>query len=155
MGAVYFYHLTRQSVETALHKLLEKALEQGWRIEVRIPDESRLSWFDEKLWLGREENFLPHGIAGGEYDGLQPILLCTDPTENVQCVMSVEGAAISSEEIFQKERVCILFDGNNLEERDKARLQWKAVVKAGCAAKYWSEESGHWQKNTEVNIPLD
>ena len=147
MGAVYFYHLTRQSVETALPKLLDKALNQGWRIEVRVPDASRLSWFDEKLWLGPEDTFLPHGTVGGKYDDLQPILLCTQATENVQCLMAVEGAEISPKEIFHNKRVCILFNGNNVEERNKARIQWKAVVEAGCEAQYWSEESGTWKKN--------
>ena len=154
MGAVYFYHLTRQSIETALLKLLEKALEQGWRVEVRMSNECRLSWLDEKLWLGPDETFLPHGIEGGEHDDLQPILLTTHPAKNVQCVMSVDGAEISPSEIFQKERVCILFDGNIPEEVDTARRTWKSLVEAGCEAKYWSEESGRWEKNAEVNTTL-
>ena len=155
MGSVYFYHLTRQSIETALYKLLEKALEKGWRIEVRMSDEFRLSWLDEKLWLGPDETFLPHGIAGSEYDSLQPILLTTHPAKNVQCVMAVEGAEISPLEISQKERVCILFNGNNAEELGKARQHWKSIVEAGCEAKYWSEESGSWQKSAEVNTKSD
>ncbi len=155
MGAAYFYHLTRQPLETALHRLLEKALEKGWRIEVRMPDLSRLSWLDEKLWLGPEEAFLPHGIAGGKNDNLQPILLCTQPAVNTQCVISVEGAEITTQEFIQKERVCILFNGNDPEDLDKARCQWKAVTEAGCEAQYWSEESGHWQKSAEANISID
>jgi DNA polymerase-3 subunit chi len=30
-----------------------------------------------------------------------------------------------------------------------ARVQWKALTGAGCAAQYWSEESGNWEKKAE------
>ena len=30
-----------------------------------------------------------------------------------------------------------------------ARGQWKALTGAGCAAEYWSEESGRWEKKAE------
>ncbi|MCW8843703.1 MAG: DNA polymerase III subunit chi, partial [Rhodobacteraceae bacterium] len=29
------------------------------------------------------------------------------------------------------------------------RGQWKSLTDAGCAAQYWSEESGRWEKKAE------
>ena len=151
MGAVYFYHLTRAPLEHTLPVLLGKAREAGWRIAVRGTDAGRMAWLDDRLWLGPEEGFLPHGLAGGPHDAAQPILLTTgaqaanDPT----CLMAVDGAEVAPEEVARLERVCILFDGNDDAALNRARGQWKALTDAGCAAQYWSEESGRWQKKAE------
>ena len=152
MGAVYFYHLTRQPLEHTLPVLLDKARQAGWRIAVRGTDPARLDWLDEKLWLGPEEGFLPHGRAGGPHDAAQPILLTTEAeaANDAVCVMSVDGAPVEADEVSAMERVCILFDGNDPEAVQHARGQWKALTEAGCAAQYWSEESGRWEKKAEA-----
>ncbi|WP_120501601.1 DNA polymerase III subunit chi [Roseovarius sp. EL26] len=151
MGAAYFYHLTRKPLEATLPLLLEKALGAGWRVAVRGTDAAHLKWLDEKLWLGPEEGFLPHGVSGGAHDADQPILLTTEAqaANAAQCVMSVDGAAITPEEVTALERVCILFDGNDPDALNAARAQWKALTGAGCSAQYWSEESGNWEKKAE------
>ncbi|MEO0567406.1 MAG: DNA polymerase III subunit chi [Pseudomonadota bacterium] len=153
MGAVYFYHLTRQPLERTLPMLLEKARGAGWRVLVRGTDKARLDWLDEKLWLGPEEGFLAHGRAGGPHDARQPVLL-TDSrgiaVNEAQCLMSVDGAEVTSEEVASFERACILFDGNDEAATAHARTQWKALTDAGCAAQYWSEESGRWEKKAEA-----
>lgn len=75
MGAAYFYHLTQKPLEATLPMLLGKALGAGWRVAVRGTDAARMEWLDQKLWLGAEEGFLPHGLAGGAHDAAQPVLL--------------------------------------------------------------------------------
>lgn len=150
MGAAYFYHLTRRPLEDTLPTLLEKALEAGWRVAVRGTSEERLNWLDEKLWLGRDDGFLPHGIAGGPHDALQPVLLTTEEAGNdPACLMAVDGAEISPAEVQSMERACVLFDGNDPAAVDHARAQWKALTDAGCSAQYWSEETGRWEKKAE------
>jgi DNA polymerase-3 subunit chi len=47
--------------------------------------------------------------------------------------------------------VCILFDGLDGEALSHARGQWKALTDAGCAARYWSEESGKWEEKATKN----
>ena len=151
MGAVYFYHLTRQPLEMVLPMLLEKSLAAGWRCAVRGVEVKRLEWLDEKLWLGQEDGFLPHGLAGGEHDAMQPVLLTIDPvaTNNPTAVLAIDGAEVTPEEVAPLERVSILFDGNDNAALARAREQWKALTEAGCAAQYWSQESGHWEKKAE------
>ena len=151
MGAAYFYHLTRRPVQDTLPTLLEKARGAGWRIAVRGRDPERLAWLDEVLWRGSDESFLAHGLAGGPHDALQPILLTTsaEAANRPTCVMSVDGAVVSPEEVATLERVCILFDGTDGEALQVARGQWKALTAAGCAAQYWSEDSGKWEKKAE------
>ncbi len=152
MGAVYFYHLTRQPLEHTLPVLLDKARQAGWKIAVRGTDPARLDWLDEKLWLGPEDRFLPHGRAGGPHDAMQPILLTSDmqTANDASCVMAVDGAAVDPDEVAALDRVCILFDGNDMEAVQHARGQWKALTGAECSAQYWSEESGRWEKKAEA-----
>ncbi|MEL7092463.1 MAG: DNA polymerase III subunit chi [Pseudomonadota bacterium] len=150
MGAAYFYHLTRRPLEETLTMLLGKARGAGWRVAVRGRDAARLSWLDEKLWLGPEEGFLPHGLAGGAQDADQPILLTTgDAGNDPQCLMTIDGADVSAEEVAAHDRVCVLFDGNDTDALAVARGQWKALTDAGASAQYWSEESGRWEKKAE------
>ncbi|MGR3548114.1 MAG: DNA polymerase III subunit chi [Roseovarius sp.] len=152
MGAVYFYHLTRQPLEATLPMLLEKSLGAGWRVAVRGRDAARLAWLDERLWLGPEDGFLPHGIAGGPHDADQPVLLTTQSAcpNGAVCVMAIDGAEVRAEEVQTLERVCILFDGNDDAAVQVARGQWKALTGAGCAAQYWSEAGGRWEKKAEA-----
>ncbi|NDV99506.1 DNA polymerase III subunit chi [Salipiger sp. PrR002] len=151
MGVAMFYHLTQRPLEETLPMLLEKSLAAGWRVAVRGVDPGRLDWLDERLWLGPEEGFLPHGRAGGAHDAQQPILLTerADLPNGASCLMSVDGAEVSAEEVAQMERVCILFDGMDERALTQARGQWRALTAAGCTAQYWSEESGRWEKKAE------
>lgn len=151
MGAAYFYHLTRAPLEQTLPTLLSKAREAGWRVVVRGTDKQRMKWLDDKLWLGADERFLPHGLAGGEFDADQPVLLTVsrDYPNGARCLMLIDGAEVAPEEVDAMERVCILFDGNESSAVQTARQQWQQLSAANCEAAYWSEESGRWEKRAE------
>ncbi len=151
MGAVYFYHLTHTPLEATLPMLLGKARQAGWRVAVRGTSADRLAWLDEKLWLGPEDQFSPHGLAGGPYDVQQPVLLTTtaDIPNGATCVMAIDGAEVTVDEVQALERVCILFDGNDPVAVEATRTQWRALTGSGCAAQYWSQESGSWAKKAE------
>ncbi len=146
MGVAFFYHLTRSPLEDTLPMLLAKARGVDWRVLVRGGSVERLKWLDEKLWLGPEDGFQAHGLSGGKFDAEQPILL-TQSDENPNgsaCLMCVDGAKVAAGEVEELERVCILFDGNDVAALEHARGQWKSLTDAGCAAQYWSQESGKW-----------
>ena len=150
MGEVFFYHLTSSGLEQTLTTLLGKSLEQGWRVAVRGRTDATLDRLDEQLWLRPEDSFLPHGRAGGTQDAMQPVLLTTGAAENdPTCLVSVEGADLSSDEVEQMTRSMILFDGNDPSATQTAREQWKSLTASGAKAKYWSEETGRWQMKAE------
>jgi DNA polymerase-3 subunit chi len=149
MGAVYFYHLTDSPLEATLPLLVSKARGAGWRILVRGCDEALLKRLDDVLWQGPEDQFLPHGRAGGAHDADQPVLLGDLPSDGFGCVMSVAGADVTADEVASLERTCILFDGHDGVALDYARGQWKALTDAGCAAQYWAQEDGRWTKKAE------
>lgn len=152
MGAVFFYHLTRNPLNETLGTLLEKSRAAGWRVEVRGRTAQLLEAMDASLW--NREGFLAHGVAGGPHDAQQPILLTTAAGGNdAQCLMAIDGADLTAPEINAAARACILFDGHDQEAVAHARTQWKALTDAGCQAQYWSEEAGHWQKKAEHPKP--
>lgn len=151
MGQALFYHLTRRPLEETLQSLLAKSLERGWRVVVRDSDPQRLEWLDQKLWLGPEEGFLPHGLAGGAHDADQPVLLTTgsERPNGATVLMAIGGAPVSADEVGALERVCILFDGHDDAAVQQARGQWKALTAGGATAQYWSEESGRWEMKAD------
>ena len=152
MGAAYFYHLTRRPLADTLMMLLSKSLENGWKVAVRGTDHAALEALDAALWLGPQDGFLPHGLAGGTQDADQPVLLTLshDAANAPQCVMSVHGADVSADEVTALDRVCILFDGNEEAALSIARAQWKTLKDASVSAQYWSAESGRWEKKAEI-----
>lgn len=151
MGTALFYHLTRSDSAATLPMLLSRALQSGWHVVVRGRDAGRLERLDAALWLGPEEGFLPHGLAGGAHDADQPVLLTTGTAipNGARCLMVIDGADVGAAECAGLDRVCILFDGNDAAAVQAARAQWKALTAAGTPAQYWSEESGRWEKKAE------
>ena len=149
MGAAYFYHLTDSPLEATLPMLVGKARGAGWRVLVRGTDDALLKRLDDVLWQGPEEQFTPHGLAGGPHDADQPVLLGDVSAAGFACAMSVGGADVSAEEVQAIERTCILFDGHDGAALQHARGQWKSLTDAGCAAQYWAQEGGRWAKKAE------
>lgn len=155
MSAAYFYHLTRRQLQTSLPELLSKALRQGWSIEVRTPNAEKAAWIDDMLWIHPEHDFLAHGIATGQgLDADHPILISNGPALGAprDCVICVEGAEVSESDIANSARTCIMFDGTSDPATQVARTQWKSLVDAGVAAKYFSEETGNWTLKFEKNV---
>ena len=130
--------------------LIGKCQAQGWRIELRGTDAARMARLDEALWQG--DGFLPHGLAGGPNDALQPVLLTVGGAGDAgkgagaDCLIALDGAAVDPAECAPAQRVCIVFDGNDPTALDTARGQWRSLTGAGVAAEYWSEEGGRWER---------
>ncbi len=151
MGAAYFYHLTESPLEATLPTLVEKSRAAGWRVLVRGREPGILQRLDQVLWEKPVDSFLPHGISGGSHDARQPVLLGVDlPAEGFDCLMSVGGAELTGAEVGLAERACILFDGADPDAVALARIQWKTLTAAGCAAQYWAQDGGRWTKKAEA-----
>ena len=147
MASALFYHLTRSGPAQLLPMLIGKSLQTGWRVELRGRDRARQVALDEALWQG--EGFLPHGLAGGPHDARQPALLTVEgqaAANAPRCLIALDGAEVSGAECAALERACIVFDGNDPEALERARVQWRALKEAGVAAEYWSEADGRWER---------
>lgn len=151
MAEVFFYHLTERPLEQAMPELLEKTLQRGWRALVRGTQEPRLARLDALLWTRRDEDFMPHGMAGGDHDAAQPILLTTGGANpnGADILMLVDGARVDLPEIDGFQRACVMFDGNDATQLDAARADWKLVADAGVNAQYWAQDGGRWVKKAQ------
>jgi len=147
MASALFYHLTRSGPAQLLPMLIGKSLQTGWRVELRGRDRARQAALDEALWQG--EGFLPHGLAGGPHDDRQPALLTVEGQaagNAPRCLIALDGAEVSGAECAALERACIVFDGNDPEALERARVQWRALKEAGVSSEYWSEADGRWER---------
>ncbi len=151
MGTAYFYHLMRRSVDAALTELLARSMHRNWRVQVRCGAAGRLEWWDQKLWLGPEDGFLAHGIAGGAHDAYQPVLLTTstDAPVDRSVLLAVDGARITAQDVATTERACLLFAAADEGAVQMARDQWRDLTTLGSAAQYWSDETGRWEMKAE------
>jgi DNA polymerase III subunit chi len=146
---IRFYHLERSYVEQALPALLDKAYGQGKPILLQSgSDEKRLEQLDELLWNCHATSFLPHDIAGGDYDSNQPILVSRDntkPANNAKVAILIDGSTRQDYENF--DLVCFMFYGANENEVLKARQDWKILKDKDFHLTYWQQaESGGWAK---------
>ena len=147
MTEVLFYHLENQPLERVLPVLLEKTLERGWKAVIETGSPERAEALDHVLWTYRDESFLPHGVAGGTTDVLQPVLITTEAgnpnSANVR--FFVDRAVPRSSEGY--ERIVYLFSGQDPEAVAEARIAWKALSTPDNAVTYWQQDpAGRWVK---------
>ncbi|HEY8596217.1 MAG TPA: DNA polymerase III subunit chi [Devosiaceae bacterium] len=146
MTQIWFYHLEQTTLEKVLPALLEKSLERGWRAVVEVGSTERAEALDTALWTFSDESFLPHALAGGEDDALQPVLLTTgsDNPNKAEVRFFVDGAVPRGGEPY--ERVVYIFDGHDPDSVGIAREAWKAL-RADNDITYWQrDERGRWVK---------
>lgn len=161
MAEAWFYHLTRSSLEATLPALLERTLARGLRAEVRLASRARAEWLDQRLWLGDDAGFLPHGLAGGAHDRDQPVLLSwqgqgTDGTDTVAAapppdfLFATDGVVVSPQEAAQRQRLCVIFNGADEAALQTARGLWKTMTEAAIPAVYWAQTDNGWSERLRV-----
>ena len=146
MAEVLFYHLERQPLESALPGLLQRSLDRGWRVVVKVGSEERLESLNAHLWSFDDASFLPHGAASDGNAADQPIWLTIgDDNPNGATVrFLVDGAEAA--DFSGYERVVFMFDAADQEAVTKARAAWKAAAGIHDAT-YWKQaEDGRWTK---------
>lgn len=144
MAEAVFYQLMGAAPETVLPQLLDRVLAQGWRVELRGPDRARMERIDLRLW-GPGEDFRPHGLMGGEHDARQPVLLTWGSgTGGRDCLVALDGAPVTLDEVRAAHRVCILFDGGDEAALGAARRLWRSLASAGLPARYFERADAGW-----------
>jgi DNA polymerase III subunit chi len=145
MSEVFFYHLTSTSVEAALPLLLEKVIERGLKALIISADEQKIKKLDAHLWSYDANAFLPHGFDNAEH---QPILLSdtSTPVNKADMIFLLYLQDIP-ENTHDFTRTCLLFSGQDPDELDHARSQWKAAKERGLNATYFQQtDTGGWVK---------
>ena len=148
MTEILFYHLQRLPIERVLPALLEKSLERGWRVVVQAASEERVEALDAHLWTFSDDGFLPHGTWRDAEAGQQPILLTVnDDNPNGATVRFLVDGAPMPADAAAYDRIVLIFDGEDPDAVDAARLRWSEAKQKGFDVTYWqSDEQGRWQR---------
>ena len=147
MSEVSFYHLTKQPLEKALPGLLERVVEAGHRILLRVGDTETARFLDDALWTYNEASFLPHGTSKAGHEKEQPIYI-THKTENpngADILVSINNADTADAKDYP--RTLYMFDGMSDEVMAGARERWKHMKSEDFDLKYWQQSpEGKWLK---------
>jgi DNA polymerase-3 subunit chi len=147
MPEILFYQLERRPLESALPDLLQRSLDRGWRVVVKVGSDERLEALNAHLWTYDEASFLPHGAAADGNAAEQPIWLTTgdDNPNGASVRFLVDGAEPA--DFSGYDRLVFIFDAADAEALAKAREAWKAARAEGSEATYWrQDENGRWMK---------
>ncbi|CAN2533978.1 hypothetical+protein [Methylocapsa aurea] len=153
MTDIWFYHLQRLPLESALPKLLELSLARDWTVVVQATSAARLDALDELLWSYSADSFLPHGSIKDGDPETQPIFLTLGPDNpnSADVRFFVENAELSpvlaDPASAPTQRAILMFDGNDAAAVQAAREQWRRLKSDGHTLSYWRQsEDGKWEK---------
>lgn len=142
---VDFYHLSRTPIERALPRIAERILAGGGRLLVVATEEQARMRLDQLLWTYAPESFLAHGLAGGEDDARQPVLI----GETAKAANGAENIVLADgvwrEEALAFTRAFHFFTEERIGE---ARLAWKNLAgRDGVERRYWKQDDGgRWEQ---------
>ena len=142
---VDFYQLSHDPVARALALVAGRVLGTGQRLLVVAADLGQREALGEALWAAGPERFLANGLAGGEHDARQPVLLSdrVAPTNGARCVALADGTW--REEVLAGDafdRVFLFFDDATVVA---ARETWRALGgHEGLVRRFWKQVDGKW-----------
>lgn len=140
---VDFYQLSRDPAELVLPRLAQGTLDAGERLLVVSEDAEQLARIGEALWTHKPETFLANGMAGGEHDARQPILLSqtAQPANGARYLALADGVW---RDLAEAQRVFLLFPPERI---DDARGCWRMLgAREGVERKYWRQDGGKWRE---------
>jgi DNA polymerase-3 subunit chi len=148
---IRFYHLRRSTLETALPKILEKAVGQGHRAVVVAGSVERAASVDATLWTYEERSFLPHAMAPANgndpFAADQPVWITTriENPNGATLLVLLDGQTADDPEPWKL--ICEVFDGNDDAAVEAARSRWKTLKSQGHELTYWRQgDKGGWEK---------
>lgn len=146
MTEVLFYHLETQPLDRVLPVLVEKSLERDWQVVIEAGSEERAEAIDNLLWTYKDDSFLPHALAGGDADHLQPVLITTRPHNPNEAEIRFFVDRAVPTDVAGYQRVVYMFSGHDPDAVSEARVAWKAL-KPGNDLTYWQQDAnGRWVK---------
>lgn len=144
---ISFYHLTAQSLNIALPKLLSKVRTANMKVVVKVRNLEDMNDIDQVLWTYEAESFLAHDTLKSKYQKDQPIYITTDEENPAIADVLVLTDGSTSEDMESYKRVLDIFDGNNSSALDAARERWSKYKNDGYVISYFQQtESGGWVK---------
>jgi DNA polymerase-3 subunit chi len=142
---VDFYHLAAIPLERVLPRIAERLIGDGQRLLVIVGDDALAARLDADLWTYAADAFLPHGRAGAEGEGDQPVLIAAsaEPINGARNVAIADG--IWRDEVLGFDRAFYLFDAATIGD---ARAAWRALgMRDDIVRRYWKQDDdGRWRE---------
>lgn len=148
MSRIDFYHLKKQSLDSVLPVLLQKAYTTGKRIMVKTTEDT-VETVNESLWTYNDESFLPHGSKKDGFAEEQPIYITSaDENQNgAGFLFLINGTECDCKQAERFERIFNIFDGNSDAALKQARRLWKMYKDADFEVCYWQQTpEGKWEQ---------
>jgi DNA polymerase-3 subunit chi len=139
---VDFYQLGEATADGVIASVGQRLVGEGQRVLVVADDEALLARLDRLLWDQGAASFIPHGLAGGNDDSAQPILLSSgsDAPNRARNLLIADGQW--RDVALGYDRAFYLFDADSLQA---ARLAWKLLAgREGVERRYWAQADGRW-----------
>jgi len=139
---VDFYQMSRDPAPAVAAMLAKKTRAAGGRMLVVAAESTQREAISEALWDSAPEDFLANGMAGGEHDARQPILLSSVVVNanDADFLLLADGEWRDPGTGFS--RVMLLFDSATI---DGARGTWRELGQADVVERrYWKQQGGRW-----------
>ena len=161
MTEIRFYHLQKQTLDQALPQIISKARQNGFRMLIKMADDTEVERMNAHLWTFSDTSFLPHGTAKdakkyGIAPKTQPIWIMAQMTVSVsrETETNPNGANLliltqgqTCEDVSAYELCCEMLDGRHPESVTQARKRWKKYQEQGHDVTYWHQnENGTWEQ---------
>ncbi len=140
-----FYHFVTTNLERVIFQISDKIYNSGKKLLILCKDEDQLSSLDQSLWSLGRISFLPHATINDPFLEEQKIILSTkyvDLQFDYIINLSAEDLELDLNNI---EKLLYVFDGNNEEELELARIRWKKENRY-TKVYYKQDDKGNWEK---------
>ncbi|MBF0107988.1 MAG: DNA polymerase III subunit chi [Magnetococcales bacterium] len=143
---VRFYQMPREGMERGLFNLLGKIYAQAIRSCLVAADATQAVRWDDLLWTGRIDSFLPHGSCVGDDASVHPILLCLEPSDINGATLLILVHGRFAEEFSRFDMVLDFVTDQTPAGLQSSRDRYRRYRDAGCRMEYWIQEpSSGWQ----------
>ncbi|MFN7038778.1 MAG: DNA polymerase III subunit chi [Alphaproteobacteria bacterium] len=147
MAEISFYHLSSTTLEKALPKLMEKVISSNKKSVILAENDEQMENLNNLLWTYSTKTFIPHGSSKDPFPEDQNVYLTTamENPNNSTILVVTNGQIVNDFSNFEK---CLdIFDGNNPDKINSARIRWNNYKKLGHNITYWKQQdNGTWEQ---------
>ena len=147
---IVIYEFANTEPMKALPALVQKCLEQKWKVVIQCESEQIRDDLNSFLWLFEKNSFLPHGTEADGFSNKQPIFLtCINENPNSANAKIAFGKVDTGEidSISEFDRYMVVVDSKDKETVKVAGEFFQKLSKSGYQAKYQKQNSnGGWSE---------
>lgn len=148
------YYTIHDNMQKTICMLSEKCYLSGLKITILLQNYETQEALNKELWTYSRLLFLPHGSSNDSKPNVQPIYLTTN-LENInnssvlisKNSLNINDLITHEKLIKQFERICIICDNDNLEDKEIINNQVSVIHSLGYQIEYYTQNSSkQWQK---------